>query len=529
MHPRAAGHRPILVALTFWVLSLSSCGPPAATGSTTPAYDAEGRPQQPIPARGQRPNVILIVIDTLRADALRPRAPQDADMPFLSRHAAGGVWCSQASASSSWTLPSIATLFTGVLPRRHGITAADIAAPRLEGLLTWATVMRAALGYSTTALFGGLGEGSLQALRGGFEQIQDAFVLQRTEEQLAGWVATREQGRPFFLVLHTFEAHDPYGAANHPPGGASADASALAALDALGEQPAIEDLVRRTLLDLAQRSVLHTNPRYRARRGDVQRFLWSGLRDTPNPALARELETAYREGLRWVDGLMEETLAYLRRAGLLDNTLLIVTGDHGESFGEHGMLGHGRQLHDELVRVPLLLHGPPPFDRPTELTASVGLIDLFPTLLAWLGAPAPDGLDGVSFLDLVKGPASSRVVIAEELRTHAQTSGASAAVLGSVRAAAWKYVGTHDLMEGTLREELFDLRVDPGEQHARSGTDGLLHELPESPEFRRAVERVRDLLWAQSTKLDWRLARSRTQPLRAAQVPRPPADAAPAR
>ncbi len=529
MHLRATARHPLLVALALWMLSLGSCGPPAETGSTTPVYDAEGRPRQPIPARGRRPNVILIVIDTLRADALRPAAPPDADMPFLSRQAADGVWCSQASASSSWTLPSVATLFTGVLPQRHGITAADIAAPRLEGLLTWATVMREALGYATAAWFGGLGPGGLQAFSGGFDHVRDDFLLQRTEQHLAPWVAAREHERPFFLVLHTLEAHDAYGAANHPPEGARADAAAVAALDALGENPPVVELVRRALLHGTQRAALHTNPRYRSRMSELFRFLWSGLRDSPNPDLARELETAYRQGLRWVDGLMKETLAYLGREGLLDNTLLIVTGDHGESFGEHGMLGHGRQLYDELVRVPLLLRGPPPFDGPTELEASVGLIDLFPTVLAWLGAPAPEGLDGASFLDLVRGPASSRVVIAEEFRSHAQTAGASAAVLGSVRDAAWKYVGTHDLVAGTLEEQLFDLRTDPGERHARSGPDGLLRELPATPEFRRAVEHVRDLLWAQSAQLDWRLQRSRMQPLQAAKVPRPPADAAPAR
>lgn len=94
--------------------------------------------------------------------------------------------------------------------------------------------------------------------------------------------------------------------------------------------------------------------------------------------------------MRWVDDLLEQALVSFQRAGLLRDTLVVVTSDPGEAFGEHGMLLHGRTLHDERLRVPPVLLGPPPFDRGRVLDASVSLLDVFPTVERSGGAEEGD-------------------------------------------------------------------------------------------------------------------------------------------
>ncbi len=522
--------RRILLALTC-ALPAASCREREAPLAPRHmgAYDASGHASSPVPARAQRPNVIVLTIDTLRADAVQPDAEAGGDMPYLSRLARESVCFSEASSSAPWTLPALASLFTGHLPQRHGITGDDSGEPRLERLATWAEVMRSTLGYQTAAYFGGMPAGVVTALGEGFEHVTAGFELQQASQQLDRWMASRRHDRPFFLYLHSFEAHDPYGQANHPPGGAKESARALAALEALGTNPPTADLLRASVLDGEQRFLLRTHPRLRPFQSAITRYLWSGLATEPEPGLTEELKGAYRAGLRWVDGLIQSTLDLLRARGLLENTLLVVTADHGEAFGEHGMLLHGRQLYDELLRVPLILRGPPPFDRPLQVTGSVGLTDLFPTIVAWLGAPAPDEIEGRSFLDALAAPGPGRPVLAEESRTHAHTGGLSVGVVVSVRHAAWKYIGTLDQVAGTLREEAYDLRSDPLETRNLAGADGFVSDLPFDEAFCVALERARDRLWGSAAHAVWSVRQGYSAGAYGTAVERPASSCAPTR
>jgi arylsulfatase A-like enzyme len=229
------------------------------------------------------------------------------------------------------------------------------------------------------------------------------------------------------------------------------------------------------------------------------------------------------------DRLIEATLALLQARGLLENTLLIVTADHGEAFGEHGMLLHGRQLYDELVRIPLILRGPPPFDRRLEVTASVGLTDLFPTVLAWLGAPPPDDIEGRSFLEALEAPGPGRAVRAEESRSHAHTEGLSVGKVVSVRNAHWKYIGTFDQVAGTLREEAYDLRSDPLEARNLAGADGFVSNLLFDDEFCAAIESARDRLWGSADQAAWSARQGYSTGADGTVVGRPPSTCAPTR
>jgi arylsulfatase A-like enzyme len=192
--------------------------------------------------------------------------------------------------------------------------------------------------------------------------------------------------------------------------------------------------------------------------------MFDGLRRQPDDALAATLHQAYREGAAWVDGLLEAVLAGLGPWGLLEDTLVVVTADHGEAFGEHGALQHQRWLYDELLRIPLVMRGPPPFDRPRLVRGQVALQDLLPTFFDWVGLPAPAGIEGSSFLALLTADGPGRAVVSEEVRGLRITGGRSHAVLASARTTGWKYIVTHEIADAQVHEELYDLAQDAGER-----------------------------------------------------------------
>jgi choline-sulfatase len=230
------------------------------------------------------------------------------------------------------------------------------------------------------------------------------------------------------------------------------------------------------------------------------RYLWSGLASEPRPALVEEVRSAYREGVRWVDDGLRDTFGVLEKAGLLKDALTIVTADHGEAFGEHGMLLHGRALYDEVLRVPLVVRGPAPFDKPRKVAASVSLTDVLPTVLDLVGLPPADDAEGTSLRPVVEQGGNGRAVEAEETRAQAQTAGESIAVLGSVRTVARKFIATYEMKTGEYREELYDLAADPGERVNLAGADGLAPDLTADEAFCRAVGRIRERLWAASAR-----------------------------
>ncbi len=492
----------VLFALLVALQLPAGCGDPPASAPADPGaepYGLDGAPRVPIPAPAgrRRPNLVLVVLDTLRADALDLGGPRGV-MPRLRARAARGVGFSEASAPAPWTQPSLSSLMTGVLPSRHGVSGEDLMALALNPLATWAEILRHALGYATVAWVGGPWSNARGQLLEGFEQAVPKVMLQGVGPLIDRFAASRDPSRPFFLFLHSFEVHDPYGEANHPfPPLPPVLDPALDPVAPLRSSLDDAELARRSILDRVFHAYLWRSPAYAPLQDRVIRYQWSGLAEAPRPDLVAELRAAYDAGARWVDGLLEAALERLAGHGLLgEDTLLIVTSDHGEAFGEHGQLLHGRQLYDELLRVPLVLAGPPPFAGGRVLDDGVSLLDLLPTCLDWLGAPVPSSLDGRSFLGRLSGASSALgPALAEEVRTRRRTGGAPPARLLSVRTPAWKALWTQDTETGQVREEAYDLRADPAETRDLAAPHGRLppQELP--PELRAAVERARDRFW----------------------------------
>ena len=201
----------------------------------------------------------------------------------------------------------------------------------------------------------------------------------------------------------------------------------------------------------------------------------------------RALTRLYSERVTHVDGLIGDLVEGLGALGLAARTTVVVTADHGEQLGEHGRWAHGPDLHDELIRVPLLMRGPD-LAKARRVGDQVELLGLAPTLLDLLGIPSPTSFLGSSFASLARGGAGggSPTVISEVMHSGGRRSRFGVPdehTVTSCRTGDWKYIfDTED-----DRELLYDLRSDPGE------LADVAAGLPEqTAPFRELVQRHRD-------------------------------------
>lgn len=363
-------------------------------------------------------NVLLIVIDTLRADHMSAYGYPRPTTPRLVELARESVTYRRAYSQAPWTTPSIGSLLTSRSPTALGIHGDRSPLPDAARLLSEA--LRDA-GFST----GGIVSHDYCSTRWGFARGFDHF----DESSIRGYQAVTSprvtnlgiafvdaQGdRPWFLFLHYFDPHFSYVEHRHFAFG--------------GRTP-----------DYA--GPIESRMRFKA--------LYPTRPDLDADDLL-ELERIYDSEIAFTDHHVGRFLDHLRARGLLDRTLLILTADHGEEFLDHDDLGHAKTLYDELVRVPLMLRMPGA--APALIDAPVGLIDVYPSVLDYLGLAAEPGATGRSLLrDGRPDPAPARPVYAETSRLgrylHSIVNGSHKLVL--------------DLESGAV--ELYDLRDDPGER-----------------------------------------------------------------
>ena len=391
-----------------------------------------------------RPDIVLISIDTLARSALQAYDPEAPPLPNLDRFAREAVRFDDAIAAASWTLPSHASLMTGLYPDRHGATD-----PRVAISPSVATIAEALhlAGYETVAFTdGGLVSKNFGFARG-FERYDD-WARDPHPEQIPrsgapppihgadifdraiAFAAQRGHGtRPFFLFLHTYAVHDYY--ALHPW------ATAGLTLDG------------RTSPDLV--SCLHGVTHCDA-------ATWQLLR------------ALYHAEVVHLDAAFGRLLDALRSSGLEKTSVVVLVSDHGEGLDpERGRMHHGGRLDEDLIRVPLLVHAP--WLAPRNVLEPVSLVDVMPTLLELTNALRPEGLDGSSFAPLLRGAGSDgskRAIYAMEYfwswpdgkRAFAQTVRARPLAVAAIQGGRW-YIRSGE------REQLFDLA------DARQ-----LHELP---------------------------------------------------
>jgi len=313
--------------------------------------------------RGAPPaNLVLVSLDTLRADRLPSYGYRRNTAPFLeARLARDGALFERAYSAASTTGPSHLTVFTSLTPSGHGLRS-DILKSRLAPEIPTLAERLRDVGFATGAVTenGALAFGS--GIERGFESYREFHPTgdppHRAETTFAAGRAWLERNRDqrFLLFLQTYEVHTPYRAPADTP-----------ALD--GTPPK-----------------LASGPPGLHVRNDWQ-------------------PDAYDREIRYTDRALQEFVEGLERAGLLENTLLVVFSDHGEAFLEHGYMHHGGGIHDEVLHVPLIFLGPG-VDAGTRVSAPVGLVDMLPTLLELLDLPAATDVMGRSFASLVRGEAA---------------------------------------------------------------------------------------------------------------------------
>lgn len=468
---RAPARAAALAALALLPMACGR-GSPAPPAPEPVRYAADGRPEGAVGTLA-RWNVLWVCLDTVRADALLPWATGAPKMPLTSELLGREtVAFADASSPAPWTGPAVASMLTGLLPSEHGGRELSDAFRVVPAVPTAFEVL-GAQGWRTGAFTGG---GWVSTENGVLQGVDRDEAHAPFSFAGAGTMLLRAQRltrtvRPRLLFLHTFEAHDPYLGPPASPGDPPPTPPAvdLAAVDREAEQDGGRALVRRFLLDAGSRAVVFGGVHGRRRLGTVTRWFERGVRSDPAaPALVAEAKAAYEAGLARLDRALAAWLSTCLTEGLLDDAVLVVTADHGEGFGEHGTMHHGRRLYDELLRVPLFVRAPG-WPRGKVVRGSCSVLDVLPTLLDLVGLPPMADVAGRSLAPLVRG-GPGRPVVAEERRTEAETGLPRDETLVSVRDERRKWIRTVDHRSGAATEEAYDLEADPGEERPLSAS-----------------------------------------------------------
>ncbi len=406
-------------------------------------YLLTGRAEAPsafVPSEAaQRPNIILILVDTLRADHLSIYGNPRETSPEIDQLAREGTLFRHAFAPASWTKPSIATILTGLYPSTHQAIHKVDKLP--DEVLTFPEVLRAN-GYTTVGFANNVNISPTFNFQQGFSSyrylkpdlpwlapeagahlvLYRVFLTARgrfsgaprrprefywpagdVNTETMGWLR-ENRARPFFLLAHYMDPHDPYF--THPFDGTS--------------YARIED-------------------------------------PSPDPALAETYRETYEGEIRYMDGEVGKFLAFLKQEGLYENSLVLLTADHGEEFYEHRGWWHGTSLFEEQIRVPLIVKFPKGEGRGVVSDGLAGLIDIAPTVLETAGLSPGPKIQGRSLLaGLRENIQAAPFMFAEQnLEGHK---------LFALRTDRLKWIEANpENPRGLPPESLYDLKEDPRE------------------------------------------------------------------
>jgi arylsulfatase A-like enzyme/tetratricopeptide (TPR) repeat protein len=358
------------------------------------------------------PNVILITLDTTRADRMGFLGSKRGLTPNLDALARQSVVFTHAYSQVPLTTASHATILTGTYPQFHQVN--DFGVP-LAADLPYAPYIFRGQGYHTAAFVGSLVLDPETRSAPGFERGFDTYdagfhrrhvgedryqSIERRGGEVIGrtleWMTTHREG-PFFIWVHLYDAHDPY--------------------------------------------------------------------DPPEPYKSRHASVPYDGEIAYVDAAVGKFLSWLRLRGLFDDALIAVMADHGEALGEHGETTHGIFLYDETIHVPLLFKLPGERSAGVRIDRRAGLVDVLPTMLQAAGIAVPPEVQGESLLSMLKPESSGdRPAYAESDYPH-RTFGWSS--LRSLRTGKYLFVEAP-------RKELYDESADPKEERNLSASSGAV-------------------------------------------------------
>ncbi len=396
-------------------------------------------------AGGDRPNVILISIDTLRADHLGCYGSDRGLSPRLDQFAKQSTLFKSPISNSPWTLPSHASLFTSLYPSGHGAIRPGNRVPK--SLVTLAELLREE-SYATAAFTGGGWLSPWHGLGQGFEIFNEyaderlklkpivvlldlwpfkwkpcfSYGIQRAKK----WIrANYAQGKKFFLFVHTYEVHNYYY-----------------------NMPKLDPYLERLGFEYDGRVNYATVEMANSRDTEMEYF--HGL---------------YEAEIAFTDALLGELFSELDLLGLDTNTLIVVTSDHGEGFNrELKRLGHGGRLHMDQLFVPLLFRLPGAIQSGVTVNEVVQLIDIAPTILDLVGVPVPKDFQGKPLAGLLRGEEedTDRHVYSEEFAYRIDEGGIRREAEASFRMVSMTS-GEHELICSSDGNEFYDIRQDPGE------------------------------------------------------------------
>jgi len=382
--------------------------------------------EEPVPPRA----IVLISIDSLRADHLGSYGYKRDTSPAIDRLAADGVLFEDAMSTTSWTLPSHLSMLTSLYPEVHGVVKNG---QRLSERAVLISELLGPLGYRTAAFV------SAPYLRGkfGFNQGFDHYdedtisILEprlshrgvttpTLHSQVVPWLQANAN-RPFFLFIHYWDVHYDY------------------------DPPAPFD----TKFD----------PDYE---GTIDANGFAGNKEINSRMDARDLAhviALYDGEIGFTDSYIGKLLDELRSLEVYEDSLIVLTADHGEEFFEHGGKSHSHNLYQESVAVPLIIKFPQGRWSGTRVDKPASIVDIAPTILDYIEQPVHPDFNGKSLLPVIRGEIEIRTLFAD-LRTDTKVA----------RQGRYKLITTVD-HKGRPRNSLFDLEKDPSEQANLVATD----------------------------------------------------------
>ena len=378
------------------------------------------------------PNVLFLVIDALRPDHVGYLGYEKDTTPTLDELASRGITFTDNTSPSSYTRASVPSIFTAMFPSVHGVLTQGKEREVLsDSFDTMAEILKGR-GYATAAFMPNPSLSKVFHFDQGFDLYDEELLFygpDRTEQgkfetatkihrRALEWLDSKKED-PFFLYLHYRDVHGPY----LPPPSYS--------------KMFWDDEGDHRKLSKAEYQRL---PKYLRRKHDH--------------GVLEYYVSQYDAEIRYTDDRIGEFLSQLEARGLLENTVIVVTSDHGESFLEHGRWNHGTGLYQEEIHTPLLLVLPGSKLAGSRITDPVQTHDLYPTVFDLIDLPKPPDLQATSLFEAIEGRANPDRPIFSEGRFSGQR------LLGSVRVGGWKLI--YDRYGE--RAELYDLQQDPEER-----------------------------------------------------------------
>lgn len=439
------GRRFFGLAVAFGILPLTiACGP----------YDA---PPDRTTTLARTPNVVIFLIDTLRADRIGAYGYTKPTSPYIDSLVADGVLFEDASAPAPWTLPSVVSLLLSALPCEHNVL---IDGDKVAATARTLPMRLHQAGYNTASFFANPYAGALSGLERGYD-VARAMDTQVDDEVVKDWLSTfdAEPVEPFFLYIHNTEPHNPYRA--EP---AFVERFGEASRETRQEVEKAYRLYRRlTRIDYDEMQARGTVDNT-AKQDELGRRL---------SALGSRINVLYDATVAEADDRLGAIVRALEEAGVWDNTLFVLLADHGEELGEHGSWQHDQSVYQELIRVPLVIRFPRNEFAGTRVTHPVTLLDVAPTIVDYLGATElTAGFRGRSLLPWIEGQTDENLMRVTAMRAnrkkfyrpHKENRGDLNVV---IRQGEWKGIWNAE----TESLELYDLGRDSGESEDMSAAE----------------------------------------------------------